>query len=256
MDKAQLSETVWRRGWKDTKAGLGDWRFWAVETVGGLMIGAATESIWVTLIFVIGIFAAVYIGATLRAPYRQRDEARAADRDRNEEIKKLRDKAPRLECEILSIVIFGLKETDENDRFLLVASVTNAGGKQAAVKRIQIHVIDQNDRRTNIDLADFDWAPATRGGGYYWVRDDALYERALKPIAPGGWVNGIIVARPTGPQMKAIKEPTARVVLSVTDVHGRTSEDIMGALGGNQPNDPSLHYPGLTPKMPAGEPSR
>jgi len=79
-----LQETLWRRGWNDTKAGWRDWRFllfWAVmsPTIGlfsGLLSGnPVLGAVVATLVVIVGLVL-VWIGATASAPVKQRNEAR------------------------------------------------------------------------------------------------------------------------------------------------------------------------------------
>ena len=77
-------ESAWSRGWRDTKNGLGDWRFWALEFFGGGMIGL-TWGGWAALFAVASMFGCMWIGATVTAPIRQRNEERLGhDRTKRE----------------------------------------------------------------------------------------------------------------------------------------------------------------------------
>lgn len=69
-------ESVWRRGWNDTKAGLLNWRFALLDFVGAPVLGWLTAPYW-GAIAAIGVIVFIWIGATARAPFKQRDEARA-----------------------------------------------------------------------------------------------------------------------------------------------------------------------------------
>ena len=72
-----LSESIWARGWADTKRGIRTWQFWALEVFGGGLLAIFSHPL-VGLVFVAGVVAAIWIGATVRAPFEQRDEARRA----------------------------------------------------------------------------------------------------------------------------------------------------------------------------------
>lgn len=74
-------ETIWRRGWRDAKAGWGDWRFLLFEAImapglgslSGWQLGSGVGTITGLLIVVLGVMA-VWAGSTLRAPIHQRNE--------------------------------------------------------------------------------------------------------------------------------------------------------------------------------------
>ena len=76
MDEPDLSESIWARGRTDTKRCLHSPWFWGVEVIGGGVAGAITGNPWVSLVFIIGFFMAIWIAVTLGAPFRQRNEAR------------------------------------------------------------------------------------------------------------------------------------------------------------------------------------
>lgn len=84
--KSDLSESAWSRGWKDAKRCFADWRFWAVEVLGGG--GLALINPVLGLLFVVCLAIAVWFGATISAPVRQRDEAREAQSDLETDLEK------------------------------------------------------------------------------------------------------------------------------------------------------------------------
>jgi len=59
-----LPESVFARGWRDTKRIFHSVGFWAVEVIGGGLL-AGLANWWVALIFVVGMV----LGSTLRAPH-------------------------------------------------------------------------------------------------------------------------------------------------------------------------------------------
>lgn len=71
-----LSESALSRGWRDTTTALKSLWFWAVEIVGGAVIAAWTTNPWITVVFVVSVALALWMGATIAAPFKQRDEAR------------------------------------------------------------------------------------------------------------------------------------------------------------------------------------
>lgn len=74
MEKPELEESIWRRGWDDTWRAIHSRLFWAIEVFGGGLIALADPIL--ALIFIAGIAIAVWVGATAAAPIRQRNEAR------------------------------------------------------------------------------------------------------------------------------------------------------------------------------------
>lgn len=75
-DKA-LSQGVFARGWADTKLWLGSWWFWALEVFGAGTYAANKGNPWAALWAAAAIFVLLWIIATVSAPARQRNEARA-----------------------------------------------------------------------------------------------------------------------------------------------------------------------------------
>lgn len=75
MDAPDLSESIWARGWSDTKRGLKSWQFLALEVIGGGVMGFFVNPI-AAIVFLVGVAIALWIGVTVSAPVRQRDEAR------------------------------------------------------------------------------------------------------------------------------------------------------------------------------------
>ncbi len=73
MAEPNLSESVWSRGWSNTKRGLGSWQFWVLEVFGGGLMGVLISPA-AALIFVLGMLVALWIGATAVAPIHQRNE--------------------------------------------------------------------------------------------------------------------------------------------------------------------------------------
>ena len=70
-----LDETVWRRGWNDTKAGWLDWRFLLLDVAVAPTAGVILEPLVGVIVGVSGLIF-VWIGATTRASLLQRNEAR------------------------------------------------------------------------------------------------------------------------------------------------------------------------------------
>jgi hypothetical protein len=78
MDITGFSESIWKRGWRDTSAAMHSAWFWAVEIIGTAMIGIFTSDPLILAVCLIGGFALLWLGATAGAPFRQRGEARSA----------------------------------------------------------------------------------------------------------------------------------------------------------------------------------
>lgn len=75
MHFEEPNESAWSRGWRDTKSGLGDWRFWVLEFFGGGFIATKWSAV-IALVAVAAMFACLWLWATVTAPIKQRNEAR------------------------------------------------------------------------------------------------------------------------------------------------------------------------------------
>ena len=75
MDKHPLRESLWRRGWNDTKAIWTSWPFYILDAVVAVVIGGVFGWYWGLAIVIFGTIC-VWMGATARASVKQRDEAR------------------------------------------------------------------------------------------------------------------------------------------------------------------------------------
>ena len=73
--RVNISESVWARGWRDTKAAVGTIYFWGVELIGGGLIGIQWGALW-GLWFVLAVALVVLIVAIGAASLWQRNEAR------------------------------------------------------------------------------------------------------------------------------------------------------------------------------------
>ena len=71
-----FSETVWARGWRDTKSAVHTIWFWAAEVGGGALTGLIHPAL--AALWAFGFFFAVWLVATAGALFRQRNEARVA----------------------------------------------------------------------------------------------------------------------------------------------------------------------------------
>lgn len=74
MDEIDVSEGIFARGWIDTKRAMHTVWFWALDAGGGAMMGLL-DPIW-GVVWFIGGFVMLWIGATAGAPFKQRTEAR------------------------------------------------------------------------------------------------------------------------------------------------------------------------------------
>lgn len=68
-----IPESVFARGWRDTKRIFHSVGFWAVEVIGGGLL-AGLANWWVALIFVVGMVLALYVARTACAPVKLRQE--------------------------------------------------------------------------------------------------------------------------------------------------------------------------------------
>jgi len=71
-----LSENAWKRGWRDTKKGLGNWLFWILEAIVSPSVALYFNNGWIAIVVAIFGFVCLYLGATASAPIKQRNEAR------------------------------------------------------------------------------------------------------------------------------------------------------------------------------------
>ena len=83
MGHGRPFHSSWRRGWKDTKRGWKSWPFiaWeaALSPLAGTIVGLSIDPILggvATLSMVISGFVGIWIGATVSAPLRQRNDGR------------------------------------------------------------------------------------------------------------------------------------------------------------------------------------
>lgn len=72
-----MDESLWRRGWQDTKSGWKSWQFVLLDAVVCVLLGSVFEWYWGLGLFLFGM-SCVWIGATIRAPIVQRNELRAS----------------------------------------------------------------------------------------------------------------------------------------------------------------------------------
>lgn len=76
MGKHAPNDSLWRRGWQDTKAMWTSWQFFVLNAVVAVVIGGVFEWYWGLGVILFGMLC-VWMGATAMAPVRQRNEARA-----------------------------------------------------------------------------------------------------------------------------------------------------------------------------------
>lgn len=141
MAGPNLSESVWARGWSDTKHALGTWWFWALEVFGAGSIGVYTQDPVVGLIAVAAIAAALWIGATAGAPVRQRNEQR-------EHIRNLEDSLSSRRVEIKREI-----RPIGDDSYELVVYVHNPTSNtvrnvSASLLRVEPEPVDVEHRKT------------------------------------------------------------------------------------------------------------
>ena len=76
MGEYPLDQSAWRRGWNDTKTVWASWQFYILDAVVAVVIGGVFGWYWGLVVVLFGMFC-VWMGASVRVPYKQRDEARA-----------------------------------------------------------------------------------------------------------------------------------------------------------------------------------
>ena len=84
MTEINITQSAWKRALKDTQDIVGSLAFWIVDVLASTIIGAITTNLWLGAGVLIGIVVLVFCFTLLRAPMRQRDEAR-------EEIRRIQD---------------------------------------------------------------------------------------------------------------------------------------------------------------------
>ena len=77
MGEYRLSESLWRRGWRDTWAGWKNPLFGILDAVVCVVVGSVFGWYWGLGLFTFAMFC-VWVGATAKAPIAQRNEAREA----------------------------------------------------------------------------------------------------------------------------------------------------------------------------------
>lgn len=108
-----LNQSAWRRGWNDTKSIWTSWPFFVLDVVVAGIIGGVFGWYWGLAIVVFGMFC-VWIGATVRAPYKQRNQARQKVNDNEkefatqltnlrQELEQLQLNRPRLEVDVADV---------------------------------------------------------------------------------------------------------------------------------------------------------
>lgn len=103
MEKHPLRESLWRRGWNDTKTIWKSWPFYILDAVVAAAIGGVFGWYWGLAIVTFGMIC-VWIIATARAPVKQRDEARElVEQQRKPSDSEVNDAIRLLEVETLVI---------------------------------------------------------------------------------------------------------------------------------------------------------
>lgn len=113
------NESIWRRGRKDTVTAAKSFPFIILEVGGSAMTGVISENPWVALIYFFGLLLALYIGATVSAPIRQRDEERAAHKETKEKTQLASASTPQSSTP----TSLKLEEYDSETRIFLIGSV-------------------------------------------------------------------------------------------------------------------------------------
>lgn len=96
-------ESIWSRGRKDTVLAAKSFPFIIVEVGGSILVGIISSNPWLALIYFVGLLVALWIGATLTSPIRQRDD----ERKRTRELEGLIE-SERLKPRILSVETQGV----------------------------------------------------------------------------------------------------------------------------------------------------
>lgn len=220
MSVNHLFESIWPRGWRDTKSGWADWRFWIAEIlVGG--ISAMIEP-WLGIFAVLGLAVAVWIGATARASFKQRDEARIAVQACDNQIKDLQDRSPKFDVQIKGMAF------DSNGGDLIVfATVVNIGKSPSSITSLKMQLCFdesvENLSGTHPTGINYNQSNGVR---VTYRSDDALFSKGTNPIAAGGQVSGYVVFQITKKNAMREADGSAQVNLIITDAYG---EEYLGS---------------------------
>ena len=192
-------ESSWHRSWRDTKHGWSDWRFLLlgaiVAPLAGFAVGNLTSDTSLGFLTTLGIVISglvfVWIWATVRAPYRQRDEARAQVATVLDENGRLtEERIPKISAEACTGV-----NTSGIGAHLMWAElkVENTSPTQP-LNGTQVRVVtcehispplDGTDEYKNLGAYMWDWSPIT----LRWSQSDS----DAKDI-PGGTSRDVLVA--------------------------------------------------------------
>ena len=218
MSESYLQETVFSRGWRDTIEYWSDWRFWRAEVFGGGSI-AIVWGAEAALVAIALLAAAIWIVATVMAPFRQRDEVRAALMDAKETVKALQDGGPEFSCQIEEFI---LSFDDANEGVLVaIVTVSNIGKSQSALTTSNLSILE-GETEVRLRNVHIDALSLKVSGQQRVLRaENTIYEKGVSPIPSGGFIRGHIVAAIPAKERQSVKAGSARVKFSCEDIHKR-----------------------------------
>lgn len=177
MDGNISNESVWKRGWEDTKSTWTSWPFVVADAIIGVIGGSLTAWYWGLAIVGFGMICA-WIVATVRAPIFQRDEARVRLRELEEE------RIPRITASPFA----GRRQWDWQHEHLMWAELQVANTSPSLTLNdvevrvvSRVHVLEKQDAQGNYMLYDpQDWNSVN----VYWSERNAPPDQLRLTIPP------------------------------------------------------------------------
>ena len=195
---------------------------------------------WLGIFVVLGLAVAVWIGATARAPYKQRDEARNAVQVCDDQIKELQDHSPKLDAQIKGMVVDG-----NGGHLFVFATVVNIGKSPSSITSLKMQLCFdecvENLSGTHPPSIKYNQSNGVRVA---YRSHDALISKGTNPIAAGGQVSGYVVSHITKENAKREADGSAQVNLIITDAYGE--EYLVSKV--LKTHDPGF-LPGTTPEV-------
>lgn len=177
-----LNESAWRRGWNDTKSVWTSWPFYVLDAVVAAVIAGIFTWHWGLAVVVFSMIC-VWMGATFRAPYKQRNELRHA-------LEKLSQTPLVVECNSYEKSLVGKTWLEENQYlWLLNVILTNQSDAQnvstkAVSLKIHYPVASENIRSYALSIipnADRDqYGRSSMASGSPLAENEYLHPRESK----------------------------------------------------------------------------
>lgn len=218
MEQIDCSETLWARGRSDAKSMVLSFWGMVLEAGGATVVGAKLEPVW-GIVWFVSVICAIWSFATMRAPIRQRNEAREALVKSREEIESLEDDKPNLTVIIKNV--FGGATTPEQEIIFGLGSVTitNLGQRPSAFEVHSLKIIN-GDKELPFKISRHaSFFVMLDGLQTEFKHEESLYRRSDVVIKEGGRAKGHIVG--TLAIEEAIKDPVVTAEITISDIYGR-----------------------------------